>query len=52
MEKEMSPMTTEILKKGYLLFPIPRRYTRFGVSLWDMPDPDNECRHALDVWRL
>lgn len=41
MEKEMSPMTTEILKKGYLLFPIPRRYTRFGVSLWDMPDPDN-----------
>ncbi len=22
MEKEMSPMTTEILKKGYLLFPI------------------------------
>lgn len=41
MEKEMSPMTTEILKKGYLLFPIPRRYTRFGVSLWNMPDPDN-----------
>ena len=41
MEKEMSPMTTEILKKGYLLFPMPRRYTRFGVSLWDMPDPDN-----------
>lgn len=41
MEKEMSPMTMEILKKGYLLFPIPRRYTRFGVSLWDMPDPDN-----------
>ena len=21
MEKEMSPMTTEMLKKGYLLFP-------------------------------
>ncbi|CUP00612.1 Uncharacterised protein [Bacteroides uniformis] len=30
MEKEMRPMTTEMLKKGYLLFPIPCRYTRFG----------------------